>query len=155
MTDFVGISKFLHKIRQGSWSVSLDVDFRLDGLKVLVVDDDNDNLQLFAFLLETYGASVTAVSSANDAFQAFLEQQPDILISDIRMPNQDGYMLIRQIRGLTVEQGGQAPAIALTANAREIDQQQALAAGFQQYLAKPVDPDELLQAVLEMSASKI
>ncbi|MBD1865711.1 response regulator [Leptolyngbya sp. FACHB-541] len=127
----------------------------LDGLKVLVVDDDNDNLELFALLFETYGAVVTAASSAHDGFQAFLEQQPDILISDIRMPKQDGHMLLGQIRALTNQQGGQVPAIALTANARKIDQQKALAAGFQQHLAKPVDQDMLLQAVLELTSNKV
>ncbi|MBD1871018.1 response regulator [Cyanobacteria bacterium FACHB-471] len=127
----------------------------LDGLKVLIVDDDNDNLQFLAFLFETYGAIVTAVISAHDAFQVFLEQQPDILISDIRMPDQDGHTLIRQIRGLTVGQGGQVPAIALTANAREIDQQRSIASGFQQHLAKPVEQDMLLQAVLELTSNKV
>jgi CheY-like chemotaxis protein len=129
-------------------------DLSLDGLKVLIVDDDSDNLQLFAFLFEAYGAEVAAVSSASDAFQAVLEWRPDVLVSDVRMPDEDGHMLMRRIRGLTVEQGGQMPAIALTANAKESDRLQALAAGYQQHLAKPVDPDVLLQAVLEMSASK-
>ncbi|MBD1995100.1 response regulator [Leptolyngbya sp. FACHB-541] len=135
--------------------MSLDVDFRLDGLKVLIVDDDIDNLQFLAFLFEVYGAEVAAVSSASDAFQAVLEWRPDILVSDVSMPDEDGYMLIRRIRALTVEQGGQVPAIALTANAKESDRIKALAAGYQQHLAKPVEQDTLLQAVLEMAASKI
>jgi CheY-like chemotaxis protein len=130
-------------------------DFSLDGLKVLIVDDDSDNLHFLAFLFETYGADIAVVSSANYAFQSVLEWQPHILVSNVSMPDEDGYMLIRRIRGLTVEQGGQVPAIALTANAKESDRQQALAAGFQQHLAKPVDPDLLLQAVLEMAASRI
>ncbi|MBD2057885.1 response regulator [Oculatella sp. FACHB-28] len=135
--------------------MSLDADFRLDGLKVLLVDDDVDNLQFLAFLFEVYGAEVAAVSSASDAFQAVLEWRPDILVSDVSMPVVDGYMLIRQIRALTVEQGGQVPAIALTANAKESDRLQALAAGYQQHLAKPVEQDELLQAVLELTSSKV
>ncbi|MBD2054596.1 response regulator [Oculatella sp. FACHB-28] len=135
--------------------MSPDADLKLDGLKVLVVDDDGDNLQFLAFLFETYGAEVAAVSSASDAFQAVQEWQPDVLVSDVRMPDEDGHMLIRRIRGLTVEQGGQLPAIALTANAKESDRLQALAAGFQQHLAKPVDQDTLLQTVMEMAASKI
>ncbi|MBD1997286.1 response regulator [Oculatella sp. FACHB-28] len=130
-------------------------DLRLDGLKVLIVDDDSDNLQFLAFLFEVYGAEIAAVSSANYAFQSVLEWQPHILVSNVSMPDEDGYMLIRRIRGLTVEQGGQVPAIALTANAKESDREQALAAGFQQHLAKPVDPDVLLQAALEMVPSKI
>jgi CheY-like chemotaxis protein len=129
-------------------------DLRLDGLKVLIVDDDVDNLQFLAFLFEVYGAEVAAVISADYAFQAVLEWRPDILVSDVSMPDEDGYMLIRRIRGLTAQQGGQVPAIALTANAKESDRTKALAAGFQQHLAKPVDQDTLLQAVLEMSANK-
>jgi CheY-like chemotaxis protein len=130
-------------------------DFRLDGLKVLVVDDDGDTLQFLAFLFETYGAEVAAVSSASDAFQAVLEWRPDILVSDVRMPDEDGCTLIRRIRALPVEQGGQVPAIALTANVRESDRAQALKAGFGQYLAKPVDQDELFQAMLALTASRI
>ncbi|MBD1867319.1 response regulator [Leptolyngbya sp. FACHB-671] len=130
-------------------------DLNLNGLKVLVVDDGNDNLQFLAFLFETYGADVTAVRSTSDALQAFLKRQLDILVSEIRLPEENGYTLIRRIRELTAEQGGQVPAIALTGDAKESDRQQALAAGFQQHLAKPVDPDTLLQAVLKMASSKI
>ncbi|MBD2068089.1 response regulator [Leptolyngbya sp. FACHB-671] len=111
----------------------------LNGLKVLIVDDDVDNLQFLAFLFEVYGAEVAAVMSADYAFQAVLEWRPNVLVSDVSMPDEDGYMLIRRIRALTVEQGGQIPAIALTANAKESDRLQALAAGYQQHLAKPVE----------------
>jgi CheY-like chemotaxis protein len=135
--------------------MSPNADLRLDGLKVLVVDDDVDNLQFLAFLFEVYGAKVAAVSSADYAFQAVLEWRPDILVSDVRMPDEDGHMLIRRIRTLTVEQGGQVPAIALTANAKESDRLQALAAGFQEHLAKPIDQDTLLQTAMAMAASKI
>jgi len=124
-------------------------DLRLDGLKVLLVDDDVDNLQFLAFLFEVYGAEVAAVISADYALQAVLEWRPDILISDVGMPDEDGYMLIRRIRALTAEQGGQVPAIALTAYAKDSDREQALAAGFQEHLAKPVEQDVLLQAVLK------
>lgn len=135
--------------------MSPDADLRLDSLKVLIVDDDVDNLQFLAFLFEVYGAEVAAVISADCAFQAVLEWRPDILVSDVSMPDEDGYMLIRRIRALTAEQGGQIPAIALTANAKESDQIKALAAGFQQHLAKPVEQDTLLRAVLEMAPSRI
>ncbi|MBD1998804.1 response regulator [Leptolyngbya sp. FACHB-541] len=135
--------------------MSSDADLRLDGLKVLLVDDDVDNLQFLAFLFEVYGAEVAAVISADYAFQSVLEWRPDVLVSDVSMPGEDGYMLIRRVRALTVEQGGQVPAIALTANVRESDREQALAAGYQQHLAKPVEQDVLLQAVLEMAASRI
>jgi CheY-like chemotaxis protein len=90
------------------------------------------------------------VTSAGEAI-AFLEQsQPNILLSDIGMPDMDGYMLMRQIRAMPAEQGGQILAIALTAYAGEIDRQQALAAGFQHHLAKPVEPNELVKVILNL-----
>jgi CheY-like chemotaxis protein len=133
----------------------LDGELNLQGLKVLVVDDNLDNLQLSTFLFESCGAAVTAVSSASDAFQVCVERQPDILVSDIGLPDESGYTLIRRIRELSVEEGGQTLAIALTGHTQESDRKQSLAAGFQQHLSKPVDPDELLQAVLELTSSKV
>jgi signal transduction histidine kinase/CheY-like chemotaxis protein len=122
----------------------------LTGIWVLVVDDDTDSREFIAFVLEQLGAQVSAVTSAGEAI-AFLEQsQPNILLSDIGMPNMDGYMLMRQIRAMPPEQGGQILAIALTAYAGEIDRQQALAAGFQHHLAKPVEPDELVKMILSL-----
>ncbi len=119
----------------------------LKGVKVLLVDDDVDTHDLIVFILKEYGASVYAVASASDALDAFALQKPDILLSDIGMPEMDGYMLIRQIRSLPSEQEREIRAIALTAYAGEINQQQILQAGFQKHLTKPIEPAELAMVI--------
>lgn len=106
-----------------------------------------------AFVLEQAGASVTAVASGIEALQAFSQALPNILVSDVGMPEMDGYMLMRQIRSLPLEEGGQIPAIALTAYAGELDQQQAIAAGFQRHLAKPIDPETVIAIVTALVSS--
>ncbi|MBN3990128.1 MAG: response regulator [Nostoc sp. NMS2] len=119
----------------------------LTGIQILVVDDDDDTREFHTFVLEQAGARVIAVASAKEALQALAESEPDILLSDIGMPETDGYMLIRQVRALQPKQAKQIPAIALTAYAGEINQQQAIASGFQRHLSKPVEPDELVKAI--------
>ncbi|MEH1868153.1 MAG: ATP-binding protein [Nostoc sp.] len=127
----------------------------LSGIRVLVVDDDTDSRDFIAFVLEQDGAFVIAVSSAYEALQTLVLVKPDVLVSDISMPEMDGYMLIHQVRTLTPEQGGQIPAIALTAFARNDDQQEALKAGFQMYLSKPVNPEELIAAITRIVEIKV
>jgi PAS domain S-box-containing protein len=122
----------------------------LVGLKVLVVDDDVDSREFVAFVLEQDGAQVKTVRSALDALQVLAEWQPNVLVSDVGMPDIDGYAFVRQVRMWTPEQGGQIPAIALTAYAGEYDQKQAIEAGFQQHLSKPVDPSELVHTVARL-----
>ncbi len=122
----------------------------LSGVQVLVVDDDTDTRDFLAFLLEQAGARVIAVTTAEEALTALTQSQPDVLVSDIGMPETDGYMLMRQIRALPPEQGGQVKAIALTAYAGEYDQQQALQAGFQRHVAKPVEPEVLIRAIAQL-----
>ena len=119
----------------------------LSGVHVLVVDDTPDSREFMAFALEQANAMVTTCASAAEALQAIARSLPNIMVSDVGMPEMDGYMLMRQIRALPLEQGGQLPAIALTAYAGELDRQQALRAGFQQHLTKPIKPDELVRAV--------
>ncbi|MBC1219924.1 response regulator [Nostoc sp. UCD121] len=119
----------------------------LTGTQILVVDDDDDTREFHTFVLEQAGANVIAVASAKEALQALAESEPDILLSDIGMPETDGYMLMRQIRALQLKQAKHIPAIALTAYAGEINQQQAIASGFQRHLSKPVEPDELVKAI--------
>ncbi|MBD2210821.1 PAS domain S-box protein [Nostoc linckia FACHB-104] len=119
----------------------------LQGLRVVAVDDDVDSLDLIAFILEQYGIEVTAVSSAREAIKAIAQVQPDLLISDIAMPEIDGYTLIRQVREMEAVKGGRLPAIALTAFAGETNNQKILAAGFQKHITKPVDPDELAMVI--------
>ncbi|WP_051470070.1 PAS domain S-box protein [Fischerella sp. PCC 9605] len=129
-------------------STAAPVSLPLLGVQILIVDDDADTRDFFAFALEQLGANVTAVASAWEALQALTLAKPDVLLSDIGMPEMDGYMLMRQVRTIEAEQGKQQiPAIALTAYAGEINQQQALRAGFQMHIAKPVSPEELLRAI--------
>ncbi|WP_414566019.1 MULTISPECIES: PAS domain S-box protein [unclassified Anabaena] len=117
------------------------------GIKVLVVDDEPDIRDLISFILQEYDVKVTTVSSAQEALETLSQWIPDVLISDIGMPETDGYMLMRELRKRSPEQGGNLPAIALTAYAGEMNQQQAFAAGFQLHIPKPVDPDELMRAI--------
>jgi PAS domain S-box-containing protein len=116
----------------------------LEDIQILVVDDDDDTHR---FVLEQAGATVTAVGSAKEALQVLAESEPDFLLSDIGMPETDGYMLMRQIKVSQAKQAKQIPAIALTAYAGEINQQQALESGFQKHLSKPVEPEELVKAI--------
>jgi PAS domain S-box-containing protein len=123
----------------------------LEALRVLVVDDDHDTLEVVKQLLEHAGADVTAAASAEEALAALERAPPDVIVSDIGMPGQDGYDLIRRVRGLTPERGGRTPAAALTAFTQSDHRQLALAAGFQLYLAKPIEPDELTAAVARLA----
>ncbi len=120
------------------------------GTQILVVDDEPDIRDLITFILQDYGVEVTAVTSAQEALQALSDWIPDVLISDIGMPKTDGYMLMREVRSRSPQQGGSVPAIALTAYAGEMNQQQALAAGFQMHISKPVDPDVLVKAIVNL-----
>ncbi|MBD2410448.1 hypothetical protein FACHB389_26555 [Nostoc calcicola FACHB-389] len=122
----------------------------LDDVKILVVDDDADTREFIGFLLEQYGANVTAVASADEALTALRQFLPDVLLSDIGMPDVDGCMFMRQLRTLPPEQGGKIPAIALTAYAGEINAKQVLAAGFHKHIAKPVEPSELIEAIANL-----
>jgi CheY-like chemotaxis protein/anti-sigma regulatory factor (Ser/Thr protein kinase) len=117
---------------------------RLDGLKVLAVDDEPDTRELLKVGLEQCGAHVTVAGSAAEALEAIRTAVPDLLISDIGMPDKDGYELIRSVRELPAEVGGKLPAIALTAYARVEDRMQALRAGYQMHVPKPVELAELV-----------
>ena len=119
----------------------------LQGLKVLVVDDDADTLELLTWVLTRAGAAVTAVPSARAAMEAFEKERPSILVSDIAMPEEDGLSLMRRIRALPREKGGRIPAVALTAHSMVQDRLQSLRAGFQSHVPKPVVPEELVEVV--------
>jgi PAS domain S-box-containing protein len=116
---------------------------RLDGLRVLVVDDEPDTREMLKTGLEHCGANVTTVGSAAEAFALIAGEPPHVIISDIGMPDEDGYDLIRKVRKLPPERGGRVPAIALTAYARAEDRMQALRAGYQMHVPKPVELVEL------------
>ncbi len=115
---------------------------RLDGLRVLVVDDEADALELIRRVLEGQGALVSVVRSANEALQLLESQTPDILISDIGMPGMDGYQFMRRLRAAEPKER-RTPALALTAFARPDDRKHAILAGYQAHLAKPFDMAEL------------
>ncbi|BAY97309.1 multi-sensor hybrid histidine kinase [Tolypothrix tenuis PCC 7101] len=125
-------------------------ELNLAGIKILTIDDEPDSRDFLTVLLDYYGAEVVTVATSYEFLAALESFQPDVIVSDIGMPEVDGYTLIKQVRSLLPEQGGQTPAIALTAYAGEINQQQALAAGFQKHLSKPIDPDLLVQAVAQV-----
>jgi signal transduction histidine kinase/CheY-like chemotaxis protein len=122
----------------------------LSGISILVVDDERDSRDLIAFALELFGADVTAVASAREALQALHSSTPDVLVSDIGMPDLDGYELLRQVRSWTSSNNRQIAAIALSAIAGVFDQRQALAAGFERHIAKPVEPEALATAVAQL-----
>jgi len=119
----------------------------LAGLHVLMVDDDEDTLELLSAALRQRSADVTAVSSASAALEVIQNSRPDVLISDIAMPGEDGYQLIKKVIALNLEP--ELPAIAITAYAKEEDKQTALAAGYHRYLSKPVELREFISAVGE------
>jgi len=115
----------------------------LAGRRILVVDDEADARDLLAQILNRAGAEVTVVASADEALAMLRSWRPDVLLSDIGMPGDDGYVLIRKVRALGAEEGGHVRALALTAYARSEDRALALEAGFHAHIAKPVDPLEL------------
>lgn len=122
----------------------------LVGVKIFIVEDDDDSREFLCILLRKSGAIVTAAASALEALSNFTNSQPNILLCDIGMPEMDGYSFIRQIRTMSPEQGGNIPAIALTAYAGETDKQQVLAAGFTKHVAKPVVVNELIASIAEL-----
>ncbi|MBX9252790.1 response regulator [Desmonostoc muscorum CCALA 125] len=119
----------------------------LTGIQILVVDDDVDTREFHTFVLEQAGAKVTAAASALEALQVLAQSKPDVLVSDIGMPETDGYMLMRQVKALQTDEGKKILAIALTAYAGEINHQQALESGFQNHVSKPVEPEKLVKAI--------
>ncbi|MBD2258318.1 PAS domain S-box protein [Pseudanabaena sp. FACHB-2040] len=122
----------------------------LAGARVLIVDDDSDMRELATFILVQAGATVATATSAAEALTRLSQSVPDLLLCDIGMPDINGYALMQQIRKGLPEHGSTVPAIALTAYAGEVNRHQALAAGFQQHLAKPVDPGELVRAIAHL-----
>jgi CheY-like chemotaxis protein len=124
----------------------------LEGVHVLVVDDESDARDLTAIRLQQYGAEVVTAATAEAAMEILAQQQPlpDMIVSDIAMPGEDGYSLIRRVRALDPEQGGRIPAIAVTAYSQTKDRLRALAAGFQMHMIKPVKAAELANAIISV-----
>ena len=120
---------------------------RLDGVHVMLVEDDDDSRKLLGTMLKRHGARVTSTKSAAEALEAFANEVPDVLISDIGMPDQDGYELIRKLRSLPPEKGGNTPAIALTGYASRKDRERALSSGYHQHMAKPIEQVDMIAAI--------
>lgn len=116
----------------------------LTGLRILVVDDDPDGLELLTLVFTQYGATVTSASSAKDALAAYREDSIDVVVSDIQMPDVDGYQLLREVRAIADQRASRLTALAVTAHAKAEDRLRALQAGYHAHVAKPVDPTELV-----------
>jgi len=123
----------------------------LRGLKVLVLDDEREAQDLVAAILSKGGAQVLQTSTAAEALEAVPTFQPDVIVSDIGMPDEDGYAFVRKLRALERKDGGRTPAVALTAYARADDRRAALVAGFQNHAAKPIEPQELVMVVANLA----
>jgi CheY-like chemotaxis protein len=126
----------------------------LQGITVLVVDDESDARVLVKRLLESCGATVLAAESAQRALELVMAERPNLILSDIGMPGEDGYEFIRKVRALPAAEGGRTPAAALTAFARSEDRTRALRAGYQTHVAKPVELAELTAVVASLAAPR-
>lgn len=126
----------------------------LQGVRILAVDDERDNLEFLVCLLEEFGAVVTAVASGEEALAAIATEPPDVLLSDIGMPGMDGYALIERVRGLLSRSGKPLVVLALTAYAGETNQQKILNAGFQAHITKPIEPTQLVSAIANLLRQK-
>jgi PAS domain S-box-containing protein len=123
----------------------------LEGLRILLVDDDRDNLQILTVLLTEHKANVQPVSSAAEALEVLEWYSPDVLVSDLAMPGEDGFSLIDKVRALEMKSGGHIPAVALTAYVRVEDRARALSRGFNVFVPKPVEPSELITAIANLA----
>ena len=126
----------------------------LKGVRVLLVDDERDALEMLALVLDQSGAEVKSATSAAEALETLKEWKPDVLVSDIGMPGEDGYTLITKVRAREMEHERQIPAVALTAHARTEDRMRALSSGFQMHVPKPVEPAELIMVIASLTRHK-
>jgi CheY-like chemotaxis protein len=125
----------------------------LRGLRVLVVDDEPDVRDMLTMILEGAGVEVTVAGNADDGVEAVTRELPDLIVSDIGMPREDGYSLLRRVRSLPAHRGGHTRALALTAYARPEDVTRTLTAGYQRHVAKPITPSGFLAAVAAVVSS--
>jgi PAS domain S-box-containing protein len=128
-----------------------DAGEKLEGLRVMVVDDAADTRELLTSMLTSYGAEVRACGSASEALETIAQWRPAVVVSDLAMPGEDGYSLIRKLRSLGSDRGGDTPAVALTGYATTEDRTRALAAGFQIHVPKPVEPAELVTVIASLA----
>lgn len=127
----------------------------LEGLRILLIEDDEDTRDVVGRLLETAGAQVFVAGSAPEGMDIFRAQHPDLLLVDIAMPGEDGLSLMRRVRALSAQEGGQTPAAALTARAVLEDRLESLRAGFQAHMAKPVPPAELIEVMASLAGRPV
>jgi len=134
--------------------VTPSIDDTLQGLNILVVDDEVDGREMVACILEQFGATVYQADAPRAAIEVIREHTPDLMISDIAMPGEDGYSLMRRVRSLGAEAPRNIPAIALTAFTRGVDRARALRAGFDLHIGKPLDPMALVSAVRDLAGQR-
>jgi PAS domain S-box-containing protein len=155
----ITISKDLARYRAGALQpeasaampVTPERHMGLDGLRILIVDDEADASELLKIILGDWGAEVQSAGSAAEGLEALKRWSPDVLISDIEMPNEDGYSLIGKVRALPIKEGGQTPAIALTAHVRAEDRLRALSSGFDAHVSKPMEMVELITVISSLA----
>jgi CheY-like chemotaxis protein len=123
----------------------------LSDVNVLLVDDDPDTLQILSMMLTDSKAGVQTAASVTEALEVLLWYRPDVVVSDLAMPGEDGYSLVRKMRALESENGKQTPVVALTSYVRVEDRARALSAGFNMFVPKPVQPDELITAIANLA----
>ena len=134
-------------------AITLEPSARLDGLRVMVVDDEPDTREMLSLMIGQLGAEVCACATSHDAMNLLGEWKPDVIVSDIEMPDEDGYELMRKVRQLEANSGERkVPAIALTAYGRVEDRVRALSAGYQMHIAKPAEPAELAAVIASLAA---
>lgn len=147
--------RFLPINEEPSCMIQPSNESALEGVSALVVDDDFDTLEALAAMLRMQGAKVLAVTSATDALRALATLRPDVLVVDLMMPEASGYELIRRVRELPAERGGNTPAVAVTGFASQDVQEETATAGFQLHLTKPIAAEDLAEAVRSLRASKV
>jgi signal transduction histidine kinase/ActR/RegA family two-component response regulator len=137
------------------WPIVMPQADALAGKTILAVDDHRPTLDLLAFVLRSAGAAVVPAANAEDGYRLLSRSKPDVLLTDIGMPGEDGLAFIARVRRLSAARGGNVPAIALTAYVREDDRDKILSSGFQAYLAKPIEPMALVSSILEVAAQRV
>jgi len=125
----------------------------LSNVRVLVVDDDTDSRELAMLLLTVAGATVEGAESAAQGYELLKSWHPDVLVSDIAMPDEDGLSLLRRVRSLSASEGGRVPALALSAYADEDDRRRGFDSGFDEYIAKPANPTKLTSIVARLAVA--
>lgn len=128
---------------------------QLNGLRLLIVDDDSDTRDLFSLTFESDGVDIVTAASVSEALEVLADYEPDVVLCNIMMPHQDGYVFIRQVKERDAALGKQTLAIAVTGLAGERERDRGLSAGFDQYLVKPVAPEDLICAVSALTGRSI